>query len=84
MSYSLLSSSHFRKEKVSLFISEMNKFGPCCLREDIKLLEISFFIQHYAKSCQQPYHPTAQDQLPTEAKQGWNWSVPGWETPGEN
>ncbi len=21
--------------------------------------------------------------LPTEAKQGWAWSVPGWETPGK-
>ncbi len=30
---------------------------------------------------QQPYHPAAQDWLPTEAKQGWAWSVPGWETP---
>ncbi len=29
---------------------------------------------------QQPYHPTAQDRLPTEAKQGWAWSVPEWET----
>ncbi len=28
----------------------------------------------------QPYHPAAQDRLPTEAKQGWSWSVPGWET----
>ncbi len=28
---------------------------------------------------QQPYHPAAQDCLPTEAKQGWAWSVPGWE-----
>ncbi len=32
---------------------------------------------------QQPYHPAAQD-LPTEAKQGWDWSVPGWETSWEN
>ncbi len=32
------------------------------------------------ENCQQPYHPTAQDWLPTEAKQGWAWSVPGWET----
>ncbi len=32
----------------------------------------------------QPYHPAAQDRLPTEAKQGWAWSVPGWETSGEN
>ncbi len=22
-----------------------------------------------------------QDWLPTEAKQGWAWSVPGWKTP---
>jgi len=29
---------------------------------------------------QQPYHPVAQDWLPTEAKQGWAWLVPGWET----
>ncbi len=29
---------------------------------------------------QQPYQPAAQDWLPTEAKQGWAWSVPGWET----
>ncbi len=32
----------------------------------------------------QPYHPAAQDWLPTEAKQGWVWSVPGWETSWEN
>ncbi len=31
----------------------------------------------------QPYHPAAQDWLPTEAKQGWAWSVPGWETSWE-
>lgn len=43
MSYSLLSSSPFGK-KVGLFSSEMNKFGTCSLREDIKLLEISFFL----------------------------------------
>ncbi len=35
-------------------------------------------------SIYQPYHPAAQDWLPTEAKQGWAWSVPGWETSGEN
>ncbi len=29
---------------------------------------------------QQPYHPVAQDWFPTEAKEGWAWSVPGWET----
>ncbi len=33
---------------------------------------------------QQLYQPAAQDQFPTEAKQGWAWSVPGWETSGEN
>ncbi len=33
---------------------------------------------------QQPYHPATQDWLPTEAKQGWAWSVPGWETSWEN
>ncbi len=33
---------------------------------------------------QQPYHTAAQDRLPTEAKQGWAWSVPGWETFSEN
>ncbi len=32
----------------------------------------------------QPYHPAAQDWLPTEAKQGWAWLVPGWETSWEN
>ncbi len=32
----------------------------------------------------QPYHPVAQDRFPTEAKQGWAWSVPGWETFLEN
>ncbi len=42
----------------------------------------------YAISCgvpqtRQPYHPAAQDRLPTEAKQGWAWSVPGWETSWE-
>ncbi len=31
----------------------------------------------------QRYHPAAQDRLPTEAKQGWAGSVPGWETPGK-
>ncbi len=31
----------------------------------------------------QPYHPVAQDRFPTEAKQGWAWSVPGWETSWE-
>ncbi len=30
--------------------------------------------------CQQAHHPAAQDWLPTEAKQGWAWSVSGWET----
>ncbi len=30
------------------------------------------------------YHSAAQDRLPTEAKQGWAWSVPGWETSWEN
>ncbi len=34
----------------------------------------------FLKYCQQPYHPVAQDWIPTEAKQGWAWSVPGWET----
>ncbi len=29
------------------------------------------------------YYPAAQDRLPTEAKQGWVWSVPGWETSWE-
>ncbi len=33
---------------------------------------------------QQPYHPVAQDWLPTEAKYGWAWSVPEWETSWEN
>ncbi len=33
---------------------------------------------------EQPYHPAAQDWSPTEAKQGWAWLVPGWETSGEN
>ncbi len=32
----------------------------------------------------QPYDPAAQDRSPTEAKQGWVWSVPGWETSWEN
>ncbi len=32
----------------------------------------------------QPYLPAAQDWLPTEAKQGWAWSVPGWEISWEN
>ncbi len=32
----------------------------------------------------QTYHPAAQDRLPTEAKQGWAWSVPRWETSSEN
>ncbi len=33
---------------------------------------------------QQPYHPVAQDWSPTEAKQGWAWLIPGWETSEEN
>ncbi len=33
---------------------------------------------------QQPKHSAAQDRFPTEAKQGWAWSVPGWETSWEN
>ncbi len=32
---------------------------------------------------QQPYPPVARDWLPTKAKQGWAWSVPGWETSWE-
>ncbi len=39
----------------------------------------NWFLKHL-----QPYHPAAQDRLPTEAKQGWAWSVPGWETSWEN
>ncbi len=39
---------------------------------------------HYLSSSQQPYHPVAQNRFPTEAKQGWAWSVPGWETFWEN
>ncbi len=35
-------------------------------------------------SHRQPYHPAAQDWLSTEVKQGWAWSVPGWETSWEN
>jgi len=31
----------------------------------------------------QPYHPVAPDWLPTEAKQGWAWSILGWETSWE-
>ncbi len=34
-------------------------------------------------SGRQPYHPAAQDWLPTEAKQGWAWSVPGWDLLGK-
>ncbi len=33
---------------------------------------------------QQPYHLVAQDWLPTEAKQGWAFSVLGLETSWEN
>ncbi len=33
---------------------------------------------------QQLNHPVAHDWLPTEAKQGWAWSGPGWETSWEN
>ncbi len=43
-----------------------------------------FFSQIREIKCRQPYHPAAQDRLPTEAKQGWAWSVPGWETFWEN
>ncbi len=32
----------------------------------------------------EPYHPAAQDWLRTEAKQGWDWLVPGLETSWEN
>ncbi len=30
------------------------------------------------------YHSAALTWSPTEAKQGWTWSVPGWETSWEN
>ncbi len=40
--------------------------------------------QPHQGDSRQPYHPEAQDRLPTEAKQGWAWSVPGWETSWEN
>ncbi len=46
----------------------------------IKLLKCPL----HEKCIWQPYHPAAQDWLPTEAKQGWAWSVPGWETSWEN
>ncbi len=61
-----------------------------------KAKQIVLFIQTYygickilfllwiAELCRQPYHPAAQDWLPTEAKQVWAWSVPGWETNWEN
>ncbi len=41
-------------------------------------------LQLYSWYKPQPYHPAAQDWLPTEAKQGWAWSVPGWEISWEN
>ncbi len=41
-------------------------------------------LQVFSAISKQPYHPAAQDWLPTEAKQGWAWSVPGWETSWEN
>ncbi len=49
----------------------------------------TFLMYIYSISCWysihwQPYHPAAQGWLPTEAKQGWAWSVPGWETSWEN
>ncbi len=40
--------------------------------------------QSTKSAIRQPYYPAAQDWLPTEAKQGWAWSVPGWETSWEN
>ncbi len=44
-----------------------------------------YYKLNYKGNCgsRQPYHPAAQDWLPTEAKQGWAWSVPGWETSWE-
>ncbi len=45
-----------------------------CSQYTVILLQIS----------QQPYHPAAQDWLPTEAMQRWARAVPGWETSWEN
>ncbi len=42
------------------------------------------YCSKYCSYCQQPYLAVALDQLPTEAKQGWAWSVPEWETYWEN
>ncbi len=44
------------------------------------------FIHYHPTCCSiiMQHHPAAQDRLPTEAKQGWAWSVPGWETSWEN
>ncbi len=56
-----------------------------CLKMYALILAILIFylnLQHFTLH-QQPYHPAAQDWLPTEAKQGWAWSVPGWETSRE-
>ncbi len=42
----------------------------------LSLYHTVYTAQH--KSLPQLYHPAAQDRLPTEAKRGWAWSVPGW------
>ncbi len=47
-------------------------------------MEVNCSATDILQNMPQPYHPVAQDWLPTEAKQGWAWSVPGWETSWEN
>jgi len=50
-----------------------------CLKTEILVKYVTLKYVHMSL-CQQPYHPVVQDWLPTEAKQGWAWLVPGWET----
>ncbi len=38
---------------------------------------------YYQKLYQQPYHPAAQDRLPTEAKQGWAGQYLDGRAPGK-
>ncbi len=68
---------YYRSEDPSVSKWYNAKFLQICSNEETN--QSSSWIALY-----QPYHPTAQERLPTEAKQGWAKSVPGWETSWEN
>ncbi len=65
-----------------------------CLKNSVAIYLKPLCMMHYKSSfnawlmpcniAYRPYHPAAQDWLPTEAKQGGAWSVSGWETSWEN